>query len=178
MTIGDRVYTDQAGTIELELAHGGRVEVGPQTDLTAVNMTDQVQQFAVNSGVTSFAVRHLPAGSVFEVDTPNSAVTFDQNGLYRVDVDQNGETRLTVQRGNATIAAGGGQLGVASGEAIVIQGTDNPRYDVVTPAPPDRWDSFVDSRVRGIRGPNSPSTHYVSAAVVGAGDLDHYGTWQ
>ena len=178
MTIGDRVYTDQAGTIELELTHGGRIEVGPQTDLTAVNMTDQVQQFAVNSGVTSFAVRHLPAGSVFEVDTPNSAVTFDQNGLYRVDVDQNGETRLTVHRGNATIAAGGGQLGVSSGEAIVIQGTDNPRYDVVNPAPPDRWDSFVDSRVRGIRGPNSQSTHYVSSAVVGAGDLDHYGTWQ
>jgi hypothetical protein len=178
MTIGDRVYTDQAGTIELELTHGGRVEIGPQTDLTAVNMTDQVEQFAVNSGVTSFAVRHLPAGSVFEVDTPNSAVTFDQNGLYRVDVDQNGETRLTVQRGNATIAAGGGQLGVSSGEAIVIQGTDNPRYEVVAPAAPDRWDSFVDSRVRGIRGPNSPSTHYVSTAVVGAGDLDRYGTWQ
>jgi len=178
MTIGDRVYTDQAGTIELELMHGGRVEVGPQTDLTAVNMTDQIQQFAVNSGVSSFAVRRLPPGSVFEVDTPNAAVTFDQNGLYRVDVDQSGETRLTVQRGNATIAAGGGQLGVSSGEAIVIQGTDNPRYEVVAPAPPDRWDSFVESRVRAVRAPSSPSYRYVSASVVGAGDLDHYGTWQ
>jgi FecR protein len=178
MTIGDRVYTDQAGTIELELAHGGRVEVGPQTDLTAVNMTDQVQQFAVNSGVSSFAVRRLAPGTVFEVDTPNAAVTFDEKGLYRVDVDASGQTRLTVQKGNATIAAGGGQLGVSSGEAIVIQGTDNPRYDVVAPAPPDRFDSFVDSRVRAARGPTSPSMHYVSAAVVGAGDLDRYGTWQ
>jgi hypothetical protein len=178
MTIGDRVYTDQAGTIELELVHGGRVEVGPQTDLTAVNMTDQVQQFALNSGVSSFAVRHLPQGSVYEVDTPNAAVTFEQNGLYRVDVDPQGQTRLTVHNGSATIAAGGGQLGVSSGEAIEIQGTDNPRYDVVAPAPPDRWDSFVDSRVRTIRAPNSPSSHYVSTAVVGAGDLDHYGTWQ
>jgi FecR protein len=178
MTIGDRVYTDQAGTIELELAHGGRVEVGPQTDLTAVNMTDQVQQFAVNSGVSSFAVRRLAPGTVFEVDTPNAAVTFDQNGLYRVDVDASGQTRLTVHKGNATIASGGGQLGVSSGEAIEIQGTDNPRYDVVAPTPPDRWDSFVDSRVHAARGPTSPSTHYVSAAVVGAGDLDRYGTWQ
>jgi hypothetical protein len=178
MTIGDRVYTDQAGTIELELAHGGRVEVGPQTDLIAVNMTDQVQQFAVNSGVSSFAVRRLAPGTVFEVDTPNAAVTFDEKGLYRVDVDASGQTRLTVHKGNATIASGGGQLGVSSGEAIVIQGTDSPRYDVVAPAPPDRWDSFVDSRVRAARAPASPSTHYVSAAVVGAGDLDRYGTWQ
>src|SRR6516225_8009586 len=116
MTIGDRVYTDQAGTIELELIHGGRVEIAPQTDLTAVNMTDQVQQFAVNAGTSSFAVRHLPPGAVYEVDTPNAAVTFDENGLYRVDVDQSGQTRLTVERGNATIAAGGGQLGVSNGE--------------------------------------------------------------
>jgi hypothetical protein len=178
MTIGDRVYTDQAGTVELELALGGRVEIAPQTDLTAVNMTDQVQQFALNGGTSSFAVRHLPPGFVYEVDTPNAAVTFDENGLYRVDVDQSGQTRLTVQRGNATIAAGGGQLGVSNGESIVIQGTDNPRYDVVAPNPPDQWDSFVQSRVRAIRAPTAPSTHYVSAAVVGAGDLDRFGTWQ
>lgn len=178
MTIGDRVYTDQAGTVELELNHGGRVEIAPQTDLTAVNMTDQIQQFAVNSGTSSFAVRHLPQGSVYEVDTPNAAVTFDENGLYRVDVDQSGQTRLTVHRGNATIAAGGGQLGVSNGESIVIQGTDNPRYDVVAPNPPDQWDSFVQSRVRAIRAPTSPSGRYVSTAVVGAGDLDRYGTWQ
>src|SRR5262249_43438307 len=53
MTTGDRLYTDQ-GNLELQLEGGSLVELGPQTDLTALNLTEDVQQFAVKSGSSSF----------------------------------------------------------------------------------------------------------------------------
>jgi FecR protein len=175
MTTGDRLYTDQ-GSLELQLEGGSAVELGPQTDLTALNLGEGIQQFAVKSGTSAFSVPRLPAGTTFEVDTPNAAVTFDRPGTYRVDVDESGQTRLSVRSGSAILAAGGGQIAVSSGEAIAIEGVDTPRYEVLPLPAADRFDGWVESRT--IRAPRGPSYQYVSAGVVGAGDLDQYGTWQ
>ncbi|MGE5413955.1 MAG: DUF6600 domain-containing protein, partial [Syntrophomonadaceae bacterium] len=174
MTIGDRVYTGE-GSVELQLEGGALLDLGARTDVAALNLTDQVSQFAVKVGVGSFAVPRLSPGEIFEVDTPNSAVTFDQPGHYRVDVDESGQTRVIVRQGAATVAAGGGQLEVGAGEAIVIDGIDSPRYEVVGTPPPDRWDSWAATRQdRELR---AASVGYVSPGVVGAADLDAYGRW-
>ena len=175
MTTGDRLYTDQ-GALELQLEGGSLVDLGPQTDLTALNLTDNVQQFAVKSGSSAFNVPRLAGGTTFEVDTPNAAVTFERPGQYRVDVDQAGQTRLSVRSGSAIIAAGGGQIAVGNGEAIAIEGTDTPRYEVMSLPAGDRFDQFVESRT--VRAPRGVSYQYVSPGVVGASDLDQYGTWQ
>ncbi len=174
MTIGDRVYTGE-GSVELQLERGALMDLGARTDLAALNLTDQVSQFAVKVGVGSFAVPRLAPGEVFEVDTPNSAITFDQPGRYRVDVDESGRTRVIVREGAATVAAGGGQLGVDAGESIVIEGIDSPRYEVVGTPPPDRWDSWAAARQD--REFRAASVRYVSPGVVGAADLDAYGRW-
>ena len=92
-------------------------------------------------------------GTTFEVDTPNAAVTFDRPGQYRVDVDESGQTRLSVRSGSAIIAAGGGQIAVSNGEAVAIEGLDTPRYEVLPLPAGDRFDQFVESRtVRAPRG--------------------------
>ncbi len=174
MTIGDRVYTGE-GSLELQLEHGALVDLGARTDLATLNLTEQVSQFAVKSGIASFAVPRLAPGEIFEVDTPNAAVTFDRPGRYRVDVDESGQTRVVVRRGDATVAAGGGQLALGDGEAIMIEGTDAPRYEVVATPPPDRWDGWADTRQdRELR---AASVRYVSPGIVGAADLDAYGRW-
>ena len=174
MTIGDRVYTGE-GSLELQLERGALVDLGARTDLATLNLTDQVSQFAVKSGIATFAVPRLAPGEIFEVDTPNAAVTFDQPGRYRVDVDESGQTRIVVRRGNATVAAGGGQLVVGDGESIMIEGTDAPRYEIVATPPPDRWDAWAETRQE--RELRAASIRYVSPGVVGAADLDAHGTW-
>ncbi|HET9793096.1 MAG TPA: DUF6600 domain-containing protein, partial [Thermoanaerobaculia bacterium] len=176
LTLGDRVYTGDATRMELQVHGGTFVRLAPGTDLTALNMTDDVKQLSLAAGTASFRVRRLQNDEVFEVDTPNAAVTFDTPGTFRIDVDQDGNSRVVVRSGHATMSADGGEIPISSGNEISIQGFDNPSYDVVGIGPIDAWDrwvSFRDARFRRVR-----SYQYVNADVVGVEDLDQYGQWQ
>jgi hypothetical protein len=176
MTLGDRIYTGSRSRVELELQGGDSVRLGARSDFAALNLTDDTQQFSLKSGVASIQIRSLSDNEIFELDTPNAAVTFDRAGDYRVDVDENGFTRVAVRRGSATVAAGGGQIPIEAGEAIDVQGLDAPRYDIVALAGPDAWDQWVGQRDG--RRTKARSYQYVSADIVGADDLDEYGRWE
>ncbi|HEY1251278.1 MAG TPA: DUF6600 domain-containing protein [Thermoanaerobaculia bacterium] len=175
MTLGDRIYTNDRSRMELRVHGGDTIWAGAHTDLAALNLTEDTKQFALKSGVASFRIREMDANDVWEVDTPNSAVNFEGAGDYRIRVDQDGNTRVAVERGNLTVAAGGGQIGVNAGEEMVIDGIDSPRYDVITRPAADDWDRWVDNRYGRIA--HSASYHYVNQDVVGAEDLDQYGSW-
>ena len=174
MTIGDRVYTGNGARVELQ-THGSWVRLAPGSDLTVLNLTDDVRQFSLTAGTATIRVRGMDSNDVFEVDTPNSAVTLETPGTYRVDVDQDGNSRVAVRRGEVTVAAEGGQIPVSTGSEITIQGLDNPYYDVEDLSRPDAWDSWVSSR--DVRQTRFHPVAYVSADVVGAEDLDRYGRW-
>lgn len=87
MTLGDRLYTARGSRLELQI-EGGSIYLAPQTDLAALNLTYDVKQFSLGIGSASFRIRRIDSGESFEVDTPNSAVTFDRPGEYRIDVDR------------------------------------------------------------------------------------------
>lgn len=175
MTLGDRVYSGDNAQMELQVSGGDFIRLAARTDLTASNLTDDVKQFSLQLGAANFHIRRLAENETFEVDTPNVAVTFDAPGDYRLDVDQDGNSRVLVRRGQAIVAAGGGQVPVDAGSEMRIDGIDSPQYDVVAISRPDSFDHWVDSRQRQFAGIRS--YHYVSAAVVGAQDLDEYGRW-
>ena len=176
MTLGDRVYTGGRGRLELQLQGRDVVRLGTRTDLAALNLTDDTKQFSLNAGIASFRIRRLFEDENFEVDTPNAAVTFETPGDYRVDVDLDGNTRVTVRRGRALVAAGGGQVPLQAGDEMDIDGIDNPRYEVLAMARSDDWDRWVADREN--RTARARSYTYVSADVVGADDLDEYGRWE
>ncbi len=176
MTLGDRIYTGSRSRIELQVHGGDFVRLGARTDFAALNLTEDTKQFSLKSGVASIRIRRLSDSEIFEIDTPNAAVTFERPGDYRVDVDENGFTRVAARSGSATVAAGGGQIPLDAGEAMEIEGIDAPRYEIVMPARPDAWDQWVSQREgRQIR---TRSYRYVSADIVGADDLDEYGRWE
>ncbi len=175
VTLGDRVYTGDGTRMELQVHGGAFVRLAPQTDLTALNLTDDVKQLSLSSGTASFRVPRLRSDEVFEVDTPNGAVTLDTPGNYRVDVDPNGSSRVAVQSGHVTVSADGGEIPVSSGNEISIQGFDNPSYDVVRLGGVDQWDRWVGTR--DARFGRGASYQYVNADIVGAQDLDQYGRW-
>jgi hypothetical protein len=176
MTIGDRVYTGDRSRLEIQVHGGDFIRLGAQSDLSALNLTDDTKQFSVQGGVASFQVLRLDENEVFEIDTPNSAITIDAPGDYRVDVDRDGNTRVAVRRGRATAAAGGGQVRLKSGDEMDIDGIDEPRYDIVALRGVDAWDRWIDQR-QGRLG-RTKSLQYVSQDVVGVDDLDDYGRWE
>jgi hypothetical protein len=126
--------------------------------------------------VASFQIRRLGDDDVFEVDTPNAAITFERTGDYRIDVREGGDTRLQVRRGRAMVASGGGQVPLGAGDAILIEGQEPPRYDMVAVSAPDGWDRWVANR--DARYANVRSYQYVSADIAGVEDLDRHGNWR
>ncbi len=176
MTLGDRVYTGSRSRLELQVHGGAYIRLAAGSELSALNLTEETKQFSVQVGVASFQVRRLGEDETFEVDTPNAAVTFERPGDYRVEVDDRGNTRISVRRGSATAAAGGGQIPLNAGEMIEVDGIDAPRYDIVALGPLDGWDQWVSSREGRID--NARSYRYVSADIVGVDDLDEYGRWE
>ena len=175
MTLGDRVWT-AGGRLELQIHGGNVVRLANATDLAALNLTEDTQQFSLSAGVASFQIRRLGDDDVFEVDTPNAAITFERTGDYRVDVRENGDTRLQVRRGRAIVASGGGQVPLGAGDAILIEGQEPPRYDMIAVSAPDGWDRWVadrDARYASVR-----SYQYVSADIAGVEDLDRHGNWR
>jgi hypothetical protein len=177
MTIGDRVYTGNRSRLELQVQGGDSIRLGAQTDLAALNLTDDTKQFSIKAGVGSFHVRNLDQNEVFEIDTPNAALTVEEPGDYRVDVDpNNGNSQIFIRHGRATVAAGGGQVPLQTGDEMSLQGIDNPTYDVVSIRRQDGWDQWVDEREGRVE--HAHSLQYVSRNVEGVDDLDQYGQWQ
>ncbi len=176
MTLGDRVWTGDDGRIELQVHGGNLVRLASRTDLQALNLTNDVEQFSLALGTASFSVRRLGDDEVFEVDTPNAAITLERPGDYRVDVNDSGDSRVRVRRGRAVATAGGGQVTLAAGEELDIDGVDAPRYEVVALPGPDGWDRWVEERDRHLA--QARSYAYVTADVAGVEDLDQYGRWQ
>ena len=175
MTLGDRTWT-AGGRLELQVHGGNLIRLAQSTDLAALNLTEDTKQFSLSAGVASFRIRRLGDDEVFEVDTPNAAITFERTGDYRIDVRPDGDTRVQVRRGRAIVASGGGQVPLGSGDAMLIEGYEPPRYDMIGMARPDGWDGWVANR--DARYANVRSYDYVSADIAGVEDLDQYGRWQ
>jgi len=175
MTIGDRVWTGTSGRLELQ-APGFRAFLAPRTDLTALNLTEDVQQYSVSQGTASFRIISMDDEDEFEIDTPNAAISLERPGLYRVYVDGAGNTRFAVRLGEARVAAAGGEVLLRTGEEMIVTGIDNPEYDVVAIPFADSWDRWVSSRE--LRRHEVVSYDYTSHDVLGAEDLDAYGDWQ
>lgn len=175
MTLGDRIWAGRSGRVELQL-RGATVYLGPETELAVLDLEWGVRQLALNLGTATFRVNRLDRDEVFEVATPNVSVTFETPGDYRIDVDEDGNSRVSVRQGRAWAAAAGGQVGLDRGEQIRVWGFDRPDYDVVRLARADSWDRWVEKRARRYRSIRSSS--YVHPDIYGAYDLDAWGSWE
>lgn len=176
LTTADRVWTDKNAKAELGLG-GASVRLNAETSMTLTNVSDQMVQVELDQGTVNLHIRHLFDGEVFEFDTPNLAFTILKNGDYRFDVDPNADTTyVTVWNGEGEATGQGPGVKLHRGQqASFTNGTSlqNQMY----PAP-DR-DGFDDwCKVRVDREDHADSYRYVSPDVIGASDLDQYGTWR
>ena len=176
LTTGDGLWTDVGSRAELHIGSAA-IRVGQNTAFSFLNLDDNAVQIQLNAGSLNLHVRHLYGGEIFEIDTPNVAVTLVQPGDYRIDADPNGDfTSLTVRAGDAQINGGGQAFLVDSGSQAQISGTDYLDYSIYDLPQEDEFDQWSFSRDQ--IGARSQSARYVSPEVTGYEDLDQHGTWQ
>ena len=176
LTTADRVWADKDSRAELHLG-SAVLRMNAETSATLTNVSDNIVQVELDQGTLNLRVRRLYDGETYEIDTPNLAFTILKSGEYRFDVDPNNDiTFVTVWRGEGEATGEGRSVRIRSGhQAKFTEGTSLASSIQGEP----EMDGFDDwCEVRNKREDTSVSARYVSPDVIGAADLDQYGTWR
>jgi hypothetical protein len=176
LTTSDRVWTDKEARAELHLGSAA-LRMNAETSLTLTNVTDDIVQIELDQGTLNLHIRHLFGGETYEVDTPNQAFTILKAGDYRFDVDPNADTTsVAVFRGEGEANGQGPGVKIKSGHQATFTAGTSLQYQMASAPDFDGFDDWC--RVRDDREDHARSYQYVSADVVGADELDEYGTWR
>lgn len=174
---GDRIFTDSDGRAEIQV---GRtyVRVGPNTDVTFVDFSQDVVTFGAAQGSLHVRTMGLWQGQSLYVQTPSGSTTVTGPADFRVDIYPDDQTAVFSNYGGDVYVSGANNLGMdtAPGQSLELVGT-NPVYPQwLAPAPPDDLDNW--SRRRDALIERAASYRYVSPDASGVEDLDAYGQWQ
>jgi hypothetical protein len=177
LTTGDRLSTGQGARAELEL-DSGTLRIADDSNFGFLTLNDQLTQVELTQGTANLTVRNVGDGQGYEIDTPTVALVINQPGSYRVDISEDGKsTRVTDFSGQATVyGVGGAQRLVAGGRSYEFTDSSLNEVTINDIQGGDDFDAWCDSRNQ--RYAAEPTSQYVSPDVVGAQDLDQYGSWQ
>lgn len=182
---GDQIYAGAGARAEIQLGRGNYVRLLENTAITITDLSDAAAQFEVTEGIAIIRAERLGvAFSRFEVDTPNSALVLEQDGLYRVNVRGDDESEVIVRRGSADVTTADGSFKVREGHRLVVDTSADGRLEIVADTGVDDWDRWSydrDATIDQIASSSSPDyvesyeTNYNS--FYGASELSSYGTW-
>src|SRR6201987_4977853 len=176
LTTGDNLWTDQNSRSELHIGSTA-LRKGPETSLTFLNLDDPDVQPRLSQGSMIVLVRHLDDDNIYEIDTPNLALSLLKTGEYRIDVNDDGnQTIVTAWRGRGEVTGGGSSYTVVGGQQARFSGTDGLNYDITELPRYDEFDNWAFERDR--REDRAESANYVSQDMTGYEDLDDYGHWR
>jgi len=175
LTIGDNLWTDQDSQAEIHVGSTA-FRLAPNTEISFLNLNDQTIQIRLSTGSLNIRLRHMGPEEQIELDTPNSSVSLLRAGTYRVDVQQSGDTTVTVRSGEAEVTAGGSVFALPQMQSASITGLDSPAYQVARAVAPDDWDNWCLARDQ--KENTIASAQYVPRdEMSGVEDLDQYGSW-
>jgi len=176
LTLSDNVWADKDSRAEIDLGTG-HLRIDSETSITLTNVTNDAVQIALHQGALNIHVKHLYAGEVWEVDSPNLAFTISRTGDYRFNVDPNADTTsVTVWKGEGQATGQGSGVPVKEGEQVTFTNGNSLTHQTQNAAAPDGFDDWC--RIRDQHEDRSASAEHVAPGTVGTDDLDQYGTWK
>jgi len=171
---GDQLWTAVGARAEVQL-RSASVRLDSGTAFSFLDLDDQMIRLSLSQGSLYVDVRALDQGSIFEVDTPNAALTFVSAGKYRIDVSSRGETRIVVREGWAEVNAEGYVQNLNSGQSAILSGLNSNSFSMTSSPRTDRWESWCVTR--DSLEDRALSDRHVSQDMIGAADLGANGTW-
>ncbi|MGH9766203.1 MAG: DUF6600 domain-containing protein, partial [Blastocatellia bacterium] len=190
----DQLYSGPDGRAEIQLSGRNIVRIDRDTNLRFTQFNSGTVQFALPVGAAYFRIDSLDKRQFdvvdandpgvndpvyFEVDTPTVAVTFVKQGIYRINVRDDGATEVIVRQGQAEVYNQEiGTVVVKKGRRIIVEGRDDT-YQVRKLEDKDNWDRWNDRRDDDLfsRADSYRSARYVPVSIPGVYDLDNYGEW-
>ncbi len=176
LTTGDKLWIETGGRAEIQTVNSA-IRLNGHTNFSFLTVDDTTTQIQLSLGVMLIRLRGLDENETYEVDTPQVAFTLLRPGVYRVEVNEAGDTTVvTVRAGDGEVTADGKATALHINEQVVLRGTDNPSYDKHGAPNPDEFDAWAADRDK--RADVSVSVTKVAPGVVGVTDLDVAGAWR
>lgn len=173
---GDYVTTGPDGHAEVGFDGRSAVRLGAGVQLRLVSVDPADRQIQLAAGTIELRLFGDTDGQS-EIDTPSVSVIPRTAGSFRVAVDDNGETAVTVRAGRADVETPQGDQSLEPGTTLLAAGpAANPSIQRQSAVALDDFDAYNADRDR-IYLAAAAAGQYVNTDIAGVGDLNGYGDW-
>lgn len=184
---GDRVWTEDDGRVQITFEDGTSVWLDNRTTLDFVSLPRPEGSEGALVRLwrgSAYIHRPVPYGAALaplRIDAPSGSALFDQEGLFRLDVDDDQTVWLSAYDGGALLDAGGLSERVSAGQRTLAESGSAPARAVAfNTSEADDFSIWRDQRLaqyastQEYTGPRE----YLPANVAHyAADLEPYGSW-
>lgn len=172
---GQYLSTSGGSRAEVQLGYADALRAASYTHLRFTNLDGIGDTVQLAAGTVE--LRTLRASNDHPlIETPSVTVRPRRAGAYLVSVTQDGGTQITVRSGEADIVTPGGSQELRPGRTMLAFGNANdPQFSYIATAPYDGFEQWNDDLDRQFA--QTGAYQYVNQYVIGANDLDEYGSW-
>src|SRR5579863_877832 len=174
---GDKLSTGDNSRAEVQFDFANIFRLGANSKANIATLTHRDIQIQLSQGIANYTVSKDSEAEP-EIDTPNVSVhPAHHDGVFRIEVQPDGDTLVIVRKGEAQIATPQGSAEVNAGEMATVRGDSNSAQYKISNAPdPDAWDRWNSDRDYMIR--NAQAWQHTNHYYTGAEDLAANGRWQ
>lgn len=175
LVVDDRLITGPASRAEAQLDYANMIRLWSMTEVRFAELETERYTMQVARGTVTFRILRDSRADV-EVSTPNISVRPTKKGSYRITVNEDGTTEVTVRSGEADIFTPRGSERLPAGKTMIARGSAaDPEFQITAAVRRDEWDEWNERRDRDLE--RTRSYQYVSRDIYGVEDLDLYGRW-
>src|ERR1700678_1812599 len=132
----DSIATAPNSRAEVQFDSADILRIGGNAQVHLTALENNRYQMELARGTVNFRVLRASNASV-EVDTPSISVRPSQIGVYRISVNDSGETELTVRAGNVEVFSPKGSQWVNAGQTMQVRGSSaDPEFQINAAIPP------------------------------------------
>lgn len=173
---GDYVTTGAQSRAEVGFDGRSAVRLGENVQMRLVRVDPANRQVQLAAGAIEVRLFGDTDGQS-TIETPSISVVPRTAGSFRIDVDANGETGITVRAGRADVVMPQGNQSLQPGTTLIADGpAANPSIHTQPALALDDFDSYNGDRDR-IYVAATNASQYVNTNVAGIGDLTGNGRW-
>ncbi len=181
---GDELETNQNARLEIQFDSQKFLRLAENSSLVVSTLRDEGIAITLSQGILSLRVFDFEKDKgFFEIDAPQTTVSIQKEGLYRVDATDRNEVRvLANDGGEARVYSDSVGFTLRSGRSAKVFLDENRSGEWETANVSsyfDEWDNWVSERDAKLSSmlKNSYYDQYYDRDIYGAEELNDYGSW-
>ena len=172
----DSIATAPNSRAEVQFDSANILRIGGSAQVHLTTLESQRFQMEIAHGTATYTVLRASNANA-EVDTPNISVRPSKQGVYRISVNDAGETQLTVRVGDVEVFTPKGSQWVNQGQTMVARGSSaDPEFQINQAIAMDDWDHWNQQRDQTLMAASSAYQN-VPQGVYGVEDMQGQGNW-